>query len=397
MTSTSGDATPPPPGASAELARRFAPTLVPAGNERSVTADQTNRSVVVDESVIVKWFVSRVPVPHPGIRVLKHLAAVGFTEMPEFFAAEVADGHVLASVSEYVYGALDGWDWFVEDLVAATEQGAREPASAFQGGATLLSSARALGSLAGRMHLALSTPSAVIHEPVTAVDPAVELSRCVSLLDEAAAVVDGAAADVLRARTSQIGAVFTDALSTVSANSAAAEASSCDTPAILLHGDLHVGQMLRSGERLVVTDFDGNPLLGHGQRHLPRPAAVDVASLVQSIDHAGRVAQRQRPERAIELETLIGDAKAAALAAYRTALDNAGCSSLFDDRLLPALQVAQELHELVYAARHLPHWAYAPAATLRSMFPGPDAATSVRTYLGDDQEVEQSGSSGIQS
>jgi maltokinase len=355
MTSTSDGATGPVPGASAELARRFAPELVSAGVERAVTVDQTNRSVVVDESIIVKWFVPCVPLPHPGVRVLKHLAAVGFTDMPEFFAAEVVDGQVRASVSEYVVGALDGWDWFVEELTEA---------AALPEAATLHSSAHALGSLAGRLHIALATPSAVISDPVVTVDPAEELRRCRSLLDEAAAVVEGDAAAVLHPRISQIGETF----------ASAATVQSDATPAMPLHGDLHVGQVLRSGERLVITDFDGNPLLDHGEQHLARPAAIDVASLVQSIDHAGRVAQRRRPELADELETLIGAARAAALASYRSTLADAGRSSLFDDRLLTAFQVAQELHELVYAARHLPRWAYAPTAALRAMFPDGTAA-----------------------
>jgi maltokinase len=373
MTSPSDGAAWLEPGASAGIARRYAPALVARGEERPVTVDQTNHSVVVDESVIVKWFVPCVPVPHPGIRVLEHLAAVGFTDMPEFFAADVVEGQVVASVSEYLHGALDGWDWFVEEMMVAAEQPAGMPSSA------VLSSARALGSLAARLHIALTMPSVVVPDPVTPVDPARELARCLSLLDEAVAVVDGEAAGVLRARLTRIREVFAGA-------SARLAGEPCSTPAFLLHGDLHVGQVLRSGERLMVTDFDGNPLLDHGQRHLARPAAVDVASLVQSVDHAGRVAQRRRPELDAEIETLIGDATATTLSGYRAVLADADRAFLLDERLLEPLRVAQELHELVYAARHLPRWAYAPTATLRSMFPEPDGQKGV-----------QGGSPGVQS
>jgi maltokinase len=84
-----------------------------------------------------------------------------------------------------------------------------------------------------------------------------------------------------------------------------------------------------------------------------------------------------------------------ALSAYRTALADAERSSLFDGRLLPPLQVAQELHELVYAARHLPHWAYAPTATLCSLFADPDVADADSET--DDREESPGGSPRLQS
>ena len=52
------------PGASMELAARLLGR--PCSIERPITVDQTNRSVVVDESVVVKWLVPPVPAPHPG-------------------------------------------------------------------------------------------------------------------------------------------------------------------------------------------------------------------------------------------------------------------------------------------------------------------------------------------
>jgi len=38
--------------------------------------------------------------------------------------------------------------------------------------------------------------------------------------------------------------------------------------------DLHVGQVLRTDDRLVITDFDGNPVLAPADPVLPVPAAV---------------------------------------------------------------------------------------------------------------------------
>jgi maltokinase len=339
----------PADGASAALARRLAPEAVTAGTERRITVDQTNASVVVDEAVIVKWLVPPVPCPHPGTHVLEHLRAVGFSEMPWFFAAEVADGLVVATVSELVPGGVDGWEWFVDELTGWADGAV--------GSQAVMASARSIGGLVGRLHLALATPSTVFPHPVVTLPRSAELARCRALLDAATVLAAGDSGVVLDERSAAIRATF------------AGIEEDASTPAFRLHGDLHVGQLLRSGDRLVVTDFDGNPLLDAEARHAARPPVVDVAALVQSVDHAGRVAQHRRPPAAATLEPLIADAAAVTLDEYRTVLAGAGCAELLDVGLLWPLRVAQELHELVYAARHLPRWAYVPTATLRAMFP----------------------------
>lgn len=312
----------PAPGASAALVRRLAPSLVAAGVERPIEVDQTNRSVVVDEAAIVKWFMPPVPAPHPGVDVLVRLRDAGFHEVPQLHGVEVVDGLVVATVSEFVAGAVDGWEWFVDELLAGDHDVVR-------------SSARRIGELGGRLHRTLAAQT-------TTVDIDDEVGRCRALLERARPV-----SEAVDQRAARISALFDEV------------PSGGITTAIPIHGDLHVGQLLRSGARLVVTDFDGNPLLEPAARHTPRPPAVDVASLVQSVDHAGRVAQRRC---ASVDDALVAAAADDVVTSYRSV-----AGDLLDERLLPALRVAQELHELVYAAQHLPRWAYAPTATLRAM------------------------------
>lgn len=341
------------PGASAALARRLAPDQVGPGRERPVAVDQTNRSVVVDDTLIVKWFVPPVPDPHPGIAMIERLRTSGFVEMPRYFGAHAVDGVVVAMVSEFVTGARDGWDWYVDELVGSAD--GTVPAQ------RVIDSATAIGALGARLHVASATLGVVM------IDVGDEASRWRLLLDEALDVVAGSAAEVLVQREQAIRSAF------------AAGDSDRTVPAIAVHGDFHVGQLLRAGDRLVITDFDGNPLLDESARHRPRPAVVDVASLVQSVDHAGRVAQKRRPDDAFRLEPLIAASTRAALDAYRSGLESADARWLLDEALLWPMQVAQELHELVYAVRHLPRWTYAPLATLRAMFPGQAHHTATRS------------------
>ena len=97
--------------------------------ERAITVDQTNHSIVVGEPVVVgdpvvadqvigKWLQPPVLAPHPGVQLVRHLASRGFTEMPTYIGSEERDDLVLATVSEFVPGAQDGWDWFVDDVDA---------------------------------------------------------------------------------------------------------------------------------------------------------------------------------------------------------------------------------------------------------------------------------------
>lgn len=338
-------------GASTALAHDLAPDLVAAGAaERPITVDQTNASVIVGEQVVVKWLLPPVPEPHPGVELLAHLREVGFDEMPAFIGEHTEAGEVLALVTGLVPGALDGWDWFVDQIVGV--------ADGTQPMAAVTASAGRIGRLAARLHTALATPSSVLPEPVASAPVTAEAERCRSLLAEAAQVAVGDARDLVESLAPRIGATFAglDGLD--------------DTPVQRLHGDLHVGQMLLAGNRrLYVTDFDGNPLGDLAARRARRPTAVDVAALVQSVDHAGRIAGSRRTHAVRELEPVIAAAVATTLDGYLRELPAPGAAATtYDERLLWPLRVAQELHELVYAARHLPRWTYAPVATLTALF-----------------------------
>ena len=338
----------PAPGRSLEAARRVAPGSVPAdATERPITVDQTNVSVVVGEAVVVKWLQPPVPQPSDTVTALRHLTAAGFAEMPGFHGAFVDDTAtvVLAMVTALVPDALDGWDWFVDELAAGLDDGSLSPA---------LTSAEAVGALAGRMHAAFATSTDVIPDPVGFGAVVDEHDRGVALLTDALGCTTGPEGLRLAERAARIRAAI-DALEQVGV-----------VPVQHVHGDLHVGQMLRSDAALLVNDFDGNPIVPHGERHRPRSPMVDLAGLVQSVDHVGRIVARRRPEHLAEIERFVADAVRRVEHGYRTVRPE----QPDDGTLLMALRVIQELHELVYAARSLPRWLYVPDAALQSMFPG---------------------------
>lgn len=330
------------PGASAAVAHRIAPGLIgsPDAAERPITVDQTNHSVVVDEAVIVKWLHSPCPGPHRGVMLMEHLSEVGFADMPAFLGAHVSGRQVLAVLTGHLAGARDGWEWYVDLLTEDLDAG--HPTRS-------LRSAVELGALTGRLHHALATRSSVIDQPVGWAGAGAEHARAVALLETALAVTDGEAGRRLAGRAAPIRRAI-DAL---------ASAGSVEVQHI--HGDLHVGQVLRWRDRLVVIDFDGNPVDGPGH-DARRSPMVDLASIVQSVDHVGRVVARRRPDLEPAVADFIAEATAAVVSSY-------GRLGPVDTELFTALRTAQELHELVYAHRHLPRWRYVPEAALAALHP----------------------------
>ena len=215
------------PGRSAALARELVPHLIWAGVEREITVDRSNDCVVVDEAVFVKWLTPPLPQPHPGLDMLAHLAAVGFTDMPELLGVAHNGEWVDALVFEYIAGGRDGWEWFYEEVLAITDGTGSEE--------TALSSARRVGALTGELHVALLLVSDFLPTPSgRMINGAVERERCLALLasalDEVTAADHTDAYDVLTSRRHAIASLIDSMPATKALG-------------MWIHGDLHLGQV----------------------------------------------------------------------------------------------------------------------------------------------------------
>jgi maltokinase len=332
------------------------------GRERALGTDQTNETVIVDERVGVKWLLHPDPARERAPRLLRHLAAAGFREVPPFLGtlawSRTPGGPpmTVAQLDGWLPDSRDGWDWGTDAVVDHAAPGHRCDA------ACPAAFGAALGSLTARLHVALATPTPVIPAPVAIADAgavagwtAAARQRVVEAI-ALTAVDDPDAAEELRAMGLDRWVAELDPLGV-------------EVHAIVvqpIHGDLHVGQVLRGPHGLAVIDLDGNPTLEAAAIAAPAPAARDVASLVCSLDHTGRVAIRRGAGPAI-VEAWIAAEREALLVAYRDGLAAAGRTALFDERLLWPFMVEQECRELIYCARFLPRWRYAPMGALRAM------------------------------
>jgi maltokinase len=311
---------------------------VPSASELAIGVDQTNDSVIVGERIVVKWFRGVGPGPSRAARLVAHLDAAGFRGMPRPLGTLTwrTPGGVeltLAGGDAYLAGARDGWEWAVERV------GRGEPSAAETG--------RQLGRLVGDLGRALATPTAVIPNPrATATESEVEAwhRRAIATLEEAiGAAADEGSAELLdwapRMRVELDGIQRAGAVTTQP-----------------IHGDLHVGQVLEWPGGLAVIDFDGNPALGDAANAVVQPPERDLAQLLMSLDHVARIVERDRG----------GDRSAWVAAARGAFLDALPAPP--DPALLAAFEVEQECRELVYAARFLPRWRFAPLAALRARY-----------------------------
>lgn len=304
---------------------------------------------MVGESVVVKWLTPPAPLPQPTPDVFAHLTSVGFTATATPYASvsrndDDGDGLLLALVTAYLPDARDGWEWCVDEAVSGHVGFATD-----------------LGVLAADLHAAMATPSTTFPDPLRQA-PAVPAAgatawsvRAGEALDEALALTGGEDGDWLAAHADALRAELTP-LSWADA-----------TPLIRIHGDLHVGQILRWRDGYAVIDFDGNPTVTGADPF--QPAARDLAQLITSLEHVGQVAVRRRDAHPLVIAAWTVTARDALESAYLARLAELGHTALLDRSLVRPFEIEQECRELIYAARHLPRWRYAPMGVLRSWYP----------------------------
>ena len=315
-----------------------------ATGERSVGVDQTNESVIVGDVAVVKWATHLQEGPHPAPRRIEVLRAAGFDGMPTpwgvvTWRTPTGADTVVAYVDDYLPDAVDGWTWAV-DLVTA--------AAVRDGGPGGFSAAAAdVGTVVAELHAALSTTATV----ASAADAARWRDDAMDTLDAVVRIGHPG----VTARRGEIEVLLSDL------------GKLAGTPVIEGHGDLHVGQVLRSRGRFVVTDFDGNPVLTASERMLPIPAALDVAGMTQSLTHVAIVAAKYTVLDPVTLAVVSAAGRTSFLTAYTRRLDTLGHAHLFDPAALGAFRAQQVLREIVYAARHLPRWMYVPDAALPAL------------------------------
>lgn len=339
-----------------------------ASTVRPLGVDQSHTSMVVAEASVLKLYRRLEPGPSPEVELAMALAEApipAFEGAIRYVPAAATDGGAgvarrptdLAVVQRYVPGAVDEFERLADGLAAWLRVGA-----AAGGDSALLEvvspAARttaalhgALLGLRGPLGARAARPADISRWSARAARALAAAIRAMSPIDQALAADLRASRDAIEAALAPIGHVLSG------------------TPVARVHGDLHLGQLIRDGSRFLVVDFEGEPTRSLAARRRPDTPLRDVASMLRSFDHIARSATRRSgtTDHHAALEHWLETARRTFLGAYGEELAKRGTAIELEPRLLHALEVEKELYEFVYAATYLPAWRYAPAAGLRQL------------------------------
>ncbi|MEU1289236.1 hypothetical protein [Kitasatospora sp. NPDC005856] len=316
-------------------AERPDPLALPPGGlpVRRVEAEQSNTSVVFGERYILKLFRRLSAGTNPDLEVHRRLGARDDPHVATLLGS--VDGEsgagraTLALVQSFVPGAVDGWR-------LATEAVRADP-----GGSPELDDELArLGGAVAAVHtsLAESFGTAALTRP-----------RLTELRETLLGRLDDALgqAPVLAPHAPALRRLY-HGLKVPAAGERIQR----------VHGDLHLGQVLRGPGGWLLIDFEGEPAAPIEQRVTWRSPLQDLAGLLRSLDYAAAQAVRTGGVDPAEAGRWADAAKAALRRGY-------GDVAEARRPLLRAYELDKAVYETVYEARNRPDWAEVPLGAIR--------------------------------
>jgi maltokinase len=311
---------------------------------RRLSVEQSNTSIVIGESALVKVFRRLVPGTNPDIEV--HAALQGNTHLGRCLGwvnggwhdpagGQWRTGH-LAMVQQLLAPAVDGWELACQRVAA---------------GVPFAAEARALGVATASVHADLRAVFPT--EQLGPDDRGALVERLLGRLDAAAAQVPQLTdlAPALRARVAALG----------------------DVPGAVevqrVHGDYHLGQVLLAGDGWKLLDFEGEPGAEVAARTAADHPLRDVAGMLRSFAYAA--AQGGGGRSPAEVAAWSEDCQRAFLAGYTAGSESGDADGpgLGPDArtILTAYLVDKAAYEALYEKRNRPDWLRIPLDALAQL------------------------------
>lgn len=364
-------------------------TWIPEDPERSAGADpasvdwlsaeQSNSSLVVGDSVMLKIFRRISSGPHPEAEMSRHLTTSDFGNTPALLGEVVGrdpagQRQTLAVAQAFVANQGDAWNWTQQQFALYLHEFFHDECPGRTHGRAFAVFAKAIGRRLGEMHRVLACRTddpAFAARPATPADVAgwirgveEELERAYSVLVHADPPTHG---------NGQGRADVNELLQRREVLLACLPRLGADGPGSIvsrIHGDFHLGQVLVAGEDAYIIDFEGEPSKPLAERRAKASPLNDVAGMLRSFRYALAMAIKAEansdrfPAHVCRnvLEPIVARAESGFLDAYGEAvrglagLDNAGLLHLF--------LVRKAAYEIGYEAANRPDWLPVPVLGL---------------------------------
>jgi maltokinase len=317
-----------------------------------LTGEQSNTSLVLGEDLLLKVFRTVVPGRNPDIEIHEALTRVDSDDIAALRGWITTkpvggdEGYDLAMLQDFLRSASDGWEYArasVRDLLMEADLHADEV------GGDFAAEAQRLGATVASLHDDLA--GALETDTWTAPDLTRLADRLRGRLTQAVT-----AAPELAPYADALGSAY-DALITLDT----------EVGVQRVHGDLHLGQTLRTIGGWVIIDFEGEPTKPLAERRAMDTPIRDVAGMLRSFDYAASsmvIPTEMSAQEHHRIDEWADRNRAAFLDGYAKMHGD-------DPRdhavLLRAYEIDKAVYEVVYEKRNRPSWINIPLSAIERL------------------------------